>query len=191
MIAFLHCDPVEGRMPCHPGHYLWVMNADGSEAHQVTPEGAPPITNSHTWSPDSARLAACWETCPSVEGLPADCDQPTETGAFTTDIWGMDIQPLPNVGSAIAWSPDGSMLVSICWRDELLGGDGALGRQQWLQMTDADGGHPRVLAEQFVSDDDALAHWARFDHIEHEDFTDVMAVRDVQQWAGPARPPMS
>jgi len=187
MIAFTHCDPVEGKLPCDAGQYLWVMRADGSEAHQVTPEGAPPVYVGIAWSPDGSRLAACWNT-ESSEGEPvAGFDQPTDTAAFTTDIWGTDIRPLPNVGGEIAWSPDGSMFVSTETLPAEL--DGEQGAWKQLLLTDADGGHPRVLVEQFVSDADALAHWARHpDHPDHRDESEAMWMSDVQHWAGPCMP---
>ncbi len=187
MIAFMHCDPIEGQRPCDAGHHLWVMRADGSEAHQVTPEGAPPIYVGITWSPDGSRLAACWNT-ENSEGEPvAGFDQPTDTAAFTTDIWGIDIRPLPNVAANIAWSPDGSMLVSSEALPAEL--DGKSGQWRQLILTDADGGHPRVLVEHFVSDADALAHRVHHpDHPDHQDNSDVVWLGNVQHWAGPCMP---
>ncbi len=173
MIAFVHSDPVEGELPCDAGEYLWVMFADGSGAHQVTPEGAPPIYG-FTWSPDSSRLAGRW----TVSDGPA---------AFTTDIWGTDIRPLPNVSSGIDWSPDGAMLVSRGGAETEV--DGQPGQRNYLVLTNADGGDPRVLVEQFVSDADAVAHLARYGHRpEYRALSDDVRLNDVRFWAGPCNP---
>jgi Tol biopolymer transport system component len=173
MILFEHCDPVVGKMPCQTGFHVWVMNADGSSAHQVTPEGSPP-SRQGSWWPDGSHIIAT-VGCSDEEGL-----------ALTMDIWGRHIRVLPNVGSAPACSPDGSMIVSTRRdRGEMHGSAGQWNR---LILTDDDGRDPRVLVEQFVADADAEAFAALHRATHADNAPDFDWLGDVQAWAGPLQP---
>ena len=90
-IAFTHCDPIIGQYPCDVGFEAWVMNADGTEAHRVTPEGMWAFVD--CWAPNGYRLLG-------GEG---------EHQAFSIDSDGTDVEILPMVRPQqdIDWSPDG------------------------------------------------------------------------------------
>jgi dipeptidyl aminopeptidase/acylaminoacyl peptidase len=146
MIAFAHVDPVEGRSPCRAHHQLWVMNADGSDARQLTPEGSLGIAPVGVrWSPDSTRLLACWW----VKTDPRALESSVWT-AFTVDARTGDIRVLPNVGTLGAWSPGGSRIASVSRKPGTINGE--KGKWNQLVLTSADGSNPRVLVQQFISD---------------------------------------
>jgi hypothetical protein len=175
MIAFQHCDPVEGLLNCKAGFHLWVMNADGSDAHRVMPEGAPP-TDCGTWSPDGSRLLTYIRE-PDSYG--------EQIGAISTDIWGTDILVLPNVGRSGSWSPDGTMIVSdYAEKGEF---DGQEGRWNQLLLTNADGSEPRVLVEQSIAEADIRAHYPTEDQLAQIPDVDIL-VEAAQYWAGPCKP---
>jgi dipeptidyl aminopeptidase/acylaminoacyl peptidase len=174
MIAFHHCDLVEGEPPCETGFHIWVMAADGGDARRVTPDGSPP-TRVHDWSPDGSRLLC-------------HMGAPDEEQTVTMDLWGRAIEVLPNVGGEAVWSPDGTMIASTLWEKREL--DGRPGIRRALVVTRADGTGPRALAEQFVSDGDAEAHvdiqrplWRGFVPDAARDLIDWKT--DVQTHVGP------
>jgi len=173
MIAFEHCDPVEGISNCQVGFDLWVMHADGSDAHRVTPEGTP-HTRGASWSPDGSRLLTWmgeWDG--------------EQIGAISTDIWGTDVHVLPNVGSGAAWSPDGSMIASEQSVEATV--DGRLGVWRQLLLTDADGADPRVLVQQFIVRAEVEVHYPTKEQMERLPSADFW-LADVQNWAGPYGP---
>jgi hypothetical protein len=141
-IAFMHCDPVEGLLPCEVGFEVWVMNADGIDAHRVTPEG---VGNTHLtdWSPNGYRLL---------------CDM-WGAGICTIDIDGTDLEFLPSVGAEGDWSPDGSKIIGCDMFWDVVGGEPGVWRV--LLLTNADGSNPQVLVAHFVKESDALDHMAR------------------------------
>ncbi len=140
-IAFKHChfDPEEASpdelLPCLVGFEIWVMNLDGTEARRVSREGVPdaePVS----WSPDGSHLL-CTADLPGVG--PAVISMDLEDGSY---------ERLPNVIHDAAWSPDGSQIASGLWNwDEV---DEERGMWCQLRLTDADGGSPRTLWQQFV-----------------------------------------
>jgi Tol biopolymer transport system component len=135
MISFMHFDPAPGQRPCDAGGHLWVMDADGSNAHRVMPEGSHPSGEAQ-WSPDGSRLMTVVD----------------EVGTVITDIWGEHVEILPYVGMDASWSPDGSMIVSNHSHPDEVGG--RTGHWRRLHLTDGKGNHPKVLVEQFVADED-------------------------------------
>jgi Tol biopolymer transport system component len=179
MIAFLHSDPAEGQRPCDAGYHLWVMEADGTGAHRVTPEGSPATGHGPpSWSPDGSRILTYL-----VE--PGVLDEEL-IGAVITDLWGQHMEMLPNVGREPAWSPDGTRIVSCTEaRGVVHGRPGAWRR---LLLTDADGSHPTTLVEMFVADADLNA--------QHDRWRDEMSeigpnwdwVMDISRWVGPLGP---
>lgn len=173
MILFHHCDPVPGKMHCEAGFHLWVMNADGSGAHRVTAEGAPP-TPRGSWSPDGSRLLCTM-------------GEPDEEITVTMDLWGRDIQVVPNVGHGAAWSPDGTMIASILHEEGEV--DGKTGLWNRLLLTKADGTDPQVLVEQFISDAEVAARYPTENMLENHPDHDWRT--DVQFWAGPLQPAWS
>jgi len=141
MIAFQHFDPVEGMSPCKAGCYLWVMNADGTNAHSVPPDRSLQISagNGMSWSPDGSRLLSITQ----------------DWRAFTTDIWGQHIRVLPSVEAEASWSPDGSMIVTISDQEDQVRGQPGVWKR--LLLTDADGANPRILVQDFTADADIEA----------------------------------
>jgi Tol biopolymer transport system component len=149
MIYFAHVDPVEGKTPCQAHFEPWVMRADGSGAHRLTPKGSPGYSPGNVqWSPDSTRLLSCWQT--DVY----DYDEFVIT-AFTVDVRTGKIQIIPNVGMWPRYSPDGSQIVSLGCEPDTVKGENGYWNQ--LLLTDADGSNPRVLVQQFIADATARA----------------------------------
>jgi hypothetical protein len=132
MISFMHFDPTPGQRPCNAERHLWVMNADGSGAHQVTPKGSPRTDRAH-WSPDGSRLLT------HLDGV----------GTIITDIWGQHIEVAPYVGMNPRWSPDGTMIVSAHSRAGEV--DGRPGQWHQVVVTDGNGNHPKVVVEHFFA----------------------------------------
>jgi hypothetical protein len=142
-IAFQHADPTADLIPCKAGFHVWVINADGTGAHPVTPEGASP-TWYPCWAPNGHRLI-CWSEDGSAIALDAD---------------GTDLVVLLNVVAYPDWSPDGASIVSDTYEVGTDGGQTGMWRR--LVLTDRDGGNPRVLFERFLSDADAATHAALY-----------------------------
>jgi Tol biopolymer transport system component len=180
MISFQHSDPTDGVLPCDAGFHVWVMNADGSDAHPVLPEGSPRTWRAQ-WLPDGSRLVCC-----------LDVEDPATFGAdfvgtVTTDLLGTDVRALPNVGDDPAWSPDGTMIASIIREDGEM--DGQPGHWIQLLLTNAEGSDPEVLVQQFISEADmdscSPSEW----QIELAPGFDWKG--DLLVWAGPLRPEWS
>jgi hypothetical protein len=169
-IAFHHCDPVEGILPCDVGFHAWVMNADGTDAHRVLRGDDPPTTSFPIWSPNGYRLLMRdWGT----------------TDSISVDIDGGDAVVIPNIGGDPDWSRDGLKIVSTKMPPGEVDGEPGVWHQ--LVVTNADGSDPQVLVEQFLSDADVQAH------LESQgcDPEDYDWVADVQWWAGPVYPQWS
>ncbi len=152
-IAFKHSylDPevasAEGLLPCMAGFEIWIMNLDGTEARRVSREGMP-YAEPLSWSPDGSHLL-CAVDLPAVG--PAVISMDVEDGSY---------ERLPNVIHDAAWSPDGSQIASGLWELDLV--DGEPGMWCQLRLTDADGGRPRTLWQQFVKESDWRAHRSDF-----------------------------
>jgi hypothetical protein len=169
LLAFHHCDPQEGLRPCEAGFHVWVIESDATGARPVfTHPGVR--TFQPSWSPNGYRLLCL------MEGV----------GAVTVDTDGTDLELLPNVyGAGAAWSRDGSQIASTWSADDVVGGEPGTWRQ--LIVTDAHGGNPQVLVEQFVKDADIDYHidLHGFD-LEARDW-----FGDVVWWSGPLYPQWS
>ena len=100
------------------GNQIWTVNADGSGAHAVTPEGYQlPI-----WSPDGTKLAVVNSTSPENDIAIADLAAGT-----TRTITGNSFSTGGATFGAPVWAPDGSKLafVTVVF-DEGSGGDATL-----------------------------------------------------------------
>ena len=130
-IAFQHSDPVDGENPCGTGFHVWIMNADGSGAHRLTPEGSL-RTWTPSWAPDGSRIL---------------CRMGDAWVTIATD--GTDFEVIGGAHSEPDWSPDGSKIAS-CKVDYYLGG-GYWDYWHGLQLCDADGRNPQTIFDRFLS----------------------------------------
>ncbi len=150
-IVFMHCDPEAGKLHCEAGFHIWVVNADGTGAHRVTPEGNL-STWVPSWAPNGYRIL-CVEYSVDAGGI-------VEGDTISIDEDGTDRLVLPDVGLEAVFSPDGSRIVSHgMWRDVV---DGEPGYWRTMELCNGDGTNPQVLLERFVSDAEINQH---FDHI--------------------------
>ncbi len=183
MIAFQHCDPDPKRqlLPCRIGFELWVMNADGSKAHRVTPKRTPDVYLARwsgpeaNWSPDGSRIIT-YAGRLGADGF-----------AFTTDVTGSDIQALPNVGMDPVYSPDGTLIASSVQTAGTVNGQPGVWRR--LVVTNADGSDPTVLVEQFLPDSEINSRFPTPEDLSWHPKHDWRM--DVRFWAGPRYPQWS
>jgi Tol biopolymer transport system component len=167
-LAFQHADPTAELYPCQVGLHVWVVNTDGTDAHQVTPPGT-----AMTWSP-------AW----SANGYRVFCSL-LGVGAITIDTDGTDMTVLPNVGDMADWSPDGKHIISATAYEAVEGGQN--GAWRGLLLTDADGGDPQVLYEHFLSDADAAEHIAIYQDL----MVEGEEMRHMREGVGPSFPDWS
>ena len=141
-ILFQHADPVGGQQPCEAGFRLWIMNSDGTNAHEVAPHVSSSMFEP-SWSPNGARLL-----CRRYEGGDINDGE-----AITIGTDGSSIVPVPNnVGVGEDWSPNG-LLLAGCWGEAgVVDGDPGVWRQ--LRVTNVNGSSPQTLVSQFISDAD-------------------------------------
>jgi len=156
-IAFDHSDPAPGQFPCYAGWHMWVMDADGSNAHEVLP--GTPCTGLQSWAPNGYRLLGC------AGGVP-----------ITVDTDGTNLQPVPNAGD---WSPDGSKVVCSWTVEDTVNGQHGNWRQ--LVVSDIDGSSPEVVWQRFYSDADLNAHLALY-----PDVQPANPFGDLLYWVGPS-----
>ncbi len=141
-ILFQHADPEGGQRPCQAGFRLWIMDADGGNAHEVAPHVSSSMFEA-SWAPNAARLL-----CRRYEGGDINNGE-----AITMGADGSSIVPVPNnLGVGQDWSPNGSLLAGSWYEADVVDGDTGEWRQ--LRVTNVDGSNPRTLAQQFISDDD-------------------------------------
>ena len=164
-IVFQHADATASIKPCDAGWSVWVMDADGTDAHRVTSVSLGPSW-SPTWSPNGYRLT-CY----------------TGMGAFSVDSDGTDLAALPNVADSADWSPDGSKIVSVLMREDTDQGSTGIWRE--IILTNADGSDPQVLFRRFVTDSDVMAHLAIYGPEMPANINRFDAVREA---IGPSRP---
>jgi Tol biopolymer transport system component len=168
MIAFDHCDPVPGEYPCNLGWRPWVMNADGTDAHEVAP-GELAWANILDWTPDGYRLLLRTDAVPGY--------------IFATiDIDGTDLQGLAVWGTDASYSPDGARIAfTRRWEDTV---DGTPGYSVGLLTANADGSDPQVLYAHFVSAADVEEYLSNFSGV----YADLGG---FLYWFGPAMPEWS
>lgn len=141
-ILFQHSDPVGSQPPCEAGFRLWIMDADGGNAHEVAPHVSSSMFEA-SWAPNAARLL-----CRRYEGGDINNGE-----AITIGTDGSSIVSVPNnVGVGEDWSPDGSLLASSWGEPGVVDGEPGVWRQ--LRVTNADGSNPRALVSHFISDAD-------------------------------------
>jgi TolB protein len=79
---------------------IWLMNADGSGAAQLTssPDDAPVAYSTPAWSPDGAKLAY------------VATDDTGATAVYVSSANGQNAKKIADGGADPAWSPDGTQL---------------------------------------------------------------------------------
>ena len=114
-IAFHSTRPLHPGEPC--GSQIWVMNADGTDQHRISSDGAdgfPVGTDSEpSWSPDGARIAFTSLRYLNPNGQPSPFGEPNQ------DVWVMDsiggnefrLTTDPAFDGGADWSPGGSTIV--------------------------------------------------------------------------------
>ena len=167
-VVFQHCDPVKGVMPCRSGFDVWVMNADGSGAQQLTHREAV-STHAASWSPQGDAVL-----CDQVLSL-----DPPKHRAIRVSLDTGVIEALPNVGEGPVYSPDGSRILSHCTEPTSVEGEEGVWRE--LRVTKPDGSDPQPLVQQFVSNADMQLHFRMFGKNPRDD----REVRSFQSWVGP------
>jgi hypothetical protein len=165
-IAFRHCEPTAGVDPCNAGIELWVIDADGSEAHRVAGEepgdgNASERFLEQWWSPQGDRLLYRYGEQGQV---------------YSVRIDGTDRQQLSSAVFSGNLSPDGAKIADE-WTEA---GTGGVWRQ--LRLANSDGSDARVLVQVFVRDDDALAHLAALNEPDPK-----AKLVDLRTWVGPRR----
>lgn len=121
---------------------IWVMNANGSAARQLSPSGA--IATNPSWSPDSSRLAY-W----CLEGSSASIRIVALSDSSTITLTRGDVMA---VKGTMRWSPDGSHLLFY-----------TMDRGAHLALADVGTRTTKILAE--VSGDLLTADWATPDRV--------------------------
>ena len=104
-IAYTCSDPES-----HVGSFVCVMNADGSDRHQLTHEGSDWWEAGLQWAPDSTSIAFNrWQQAPGSTGYlnrPIGM-VPVDGGPI------VDLGPTPAVDTDFIWSPDGKTLITL------------------------------------------------------------------------------
>ena len=155
-IAFQHADPTAELSPCQVGFETWVVGADGSNPHRVSPLGMS--VYQPTWALDGYRVV---------------CH--TDAGAYLVDSDGTDWAVLPDIGGQAAWSPDSTCIAATTYVPDTVGGQTGVWRN--LVLTDTNGKNPMILWMHFVTDADISAYLAVPGRPMPEGVDPVVAVR--------------
>jgi Tol biopolymer transport system component len=143
MIAFQHARPKKGESPCDAGFQIWVMNADATDARQVTPAVAPGLSDwSPRWTADGSSVV--YE---SYDGL------------ATTKLNGTQRRLLAGGLGQADLDRDGSR--AAVTRSVMGEVNGQRGEWRQLLLEEVAAGNHHVLVQQFVSDSQAGAHLKR------------------------------
>ena len=137
-IAFKRAIPTAELSPCEAGWQVWVMEADGSNAHRVSPLGIS--VYEPTWAPDGYRII-----CHS------------NAGPYVVDSDGTDWQELPGAGGQAAWSPNNAYIAGTTYIPDVVDDEPGVWRN--LFLTDPDGANPVTLREHFVKDSDIATYY--------------------------------
>jgi len=171
-LAFQRAVPYGELPPCQVGFEIWVMDADGSNAHRVSPLGLG--VNEPSWSVDGFRIS-CGET-----------DGPN---AHLVDKDGTDWATPPDLGGQAQWSPDGTMIASVTYDYGEVGGEPGVWRK--LILTDAAGANPSTLRLQFITDAALLQYLAENGGVPTDPVDLEYALRALRMWIGPCHPQWS
>lgn len=156
-VAFQRSIPTDELSPCEAGFEIWVVDADGSNPHRVSPLGL--FTYEPSWAPDGYRIVCTTD----------------DAGTHIVDSDGTDWQSLPGVAGQAKWSPDGSLIASTTYIPDVVGGEPGVWRNLWL--TAAAGGNPVALRERFVSDSDIALYFEQDRPPEREGTDPYQSVR--------------
>jgi hypothetical protein len=174
-IAFLHCDPFTGEEPCKTGLDIWVMNADGTDAHPVFRSRPTAGVGSqsfpeHWWSPNGDHLIYRYGVDAPVWRVDLDGTEPERLPIFSGNL-----------------SPDGSRIVCERTQPDTVDGEDGVWRQ--LCLENADGTGMQVLVKHFLRDSDVRHHLDSLPQPEgqREEVSGLDWADDVREWAGPRR----
>ena len=124
------------------GSTLWVVNADGSNGHQVDSQSSNVILSGPTWSPDGQRLA--YGSTPSGGGTAHIYS------AAVTGTMGTNITPSNDAEAPLEYSHDGTM---IAYESNQTGN-----LDLWVMS--ANGSNQRNLSNRSGTDAAEGAHWS-------------------------------
>jgi hypothetical protein len=131
---------------CDSDHGVWLMNADGSDAHQLVLSGDDsPLGASHVlgleWSPAGDRIALAIDCYMVVDGGPC------EGALYTFAPDGSDFRRVTAIGTfpvgAAYWSPDGSRIAYTTGCGFIDADD--LAHECGFAISDADGSHTQTF----------------------------------------------
>jgi len=171
-IAFQRAVPHDGIPPCLIGFEVWVMDADGSNAHRTSPLGL-------------------WVAGPSwsVDGFRISCHDTDGPNAHLVDKDGTDWSTPTALGGQAQWSPDGTSIASVTYDYGEIGGEIGVWRQ--LILTDTAGANPVVLREQFIADSTLFDYLAENGGIPTDPVELEYALRGLRVAIGPCSPQWS
>lgn len=143
-IVYISSDPTSSGAVMNGHEFsndIWVMNANGSSAKQLTESNSMIHYVAPAWSPDSTKIAYSTVECPPPvpPAEPPTCGKPTASGLHVMNADGTEKTLLLNEGKQIrsgqlSWSPDGTRIAFDSW---IAGGI--------ISTVEATGGAPTIL----------------------------------------------